>query len=103
MRLFGLYLFMLVGLPLVMTILHVANLPDDTKQQLTETAKTLTGHIYTVRIDCNTGSDEHIVRVHGRSKEEARNKIQDRLERCDVEVLETSKDPIWKEALRSAY
>ncbi len=101
MKLIGLYLFMLFGLPLIMTIVHVTNLPDNEKLELTEAAKTLNGRIYTIRIECNKGRNDHIVRVYGQSREEARNKIHDRLERCDVEVLETSKDLIWKEALRS--
>jgi hypothetical protein len=104
MKLFSYYfIFLLVGLPLIMTIVHMANLPAEAKLELTETAKTLNGRIYSVRIDCNTGGDDHIVRIHGRSKEEARHKIQDQVERCDVEVLETVSGPIWKEVLRSVF
>jgi hypothetical protein len=98
----GLPLGIFVGLPLVMFAVHMATLSEGEKQDLTEAAKDLNGRIYTARIVCGRGRKPHLVRVHGRSRDDARQKIESQVRRCDVEMLETESDPIWQEALRSA-
>ncbi len=98
--LYGFFLF--VGLPLIMFSVHVATLPEEKKQELSEAAKDLNGRIYTARITCGRGRSEHVMRVHGRSRDDAKRKVEAQLQRCDVEMLETESAPIWQEALRSA-
>lgn len=102
MKYVALYLVMLfVGLPLAMSAIHLVTLPEDDRHDLAEAAKDLNGRIYQARISCNARHDAHVMRVHGRDREDARRKLQDRLPRCDVELLEGESDPIWKEAIRS--
>ncbi len=98
--LYGVVLF--VGIPLVMLSTHIATLPDDAKEDLVETAKDLNGRIYTARISCGRGSQDHIIRVHGRSREDARNSLEEQLRKCSVEILEGESEPIWQKALREA-
>ena len=95
--------FLFVGLPLVMFFVHLATMPDDARQDLAEAAKELNGRIYTARIDCGRGRREHVVRVHGRTRDDARRKIEARVPRCDVEMMKNASAPIWQEALRSTY
>ena len=97
--LYGFFLF--VGLPLVMFLGHIATLPEEAKQDLAEAGRELNGRIYTARITCNRGR-EHVMRVHGRSRADARRKIEAQVRRCTVEILETASGPIWQKALRSA-
>lgn len=82
---------------------HIATLPENAQQELSEVAKDLNGHIYTARISCGRGSSDHIMRVHGRSREDALSKIEAQLRRCDVEILEAEGAPVWQRALRSAF
>lgn len=82
---------------------HIATLPDDAKQELTEATKDLNGRIYTARILCGRGRRDHVVRVHGRSRDDARRKIKAQVRQYEVEVSETASAPIWQKALRSAY
>lgn len=99
-----LYLFFLFfGLPLAVFAMNIATLSDDAKQDLTEAAKDLNGRIYTARINCKRSRNDHFVRVHGRSPDDARRKIQTQVRQCDVEILETASEPIWQKALRSVF
>lgn len=100
---YGCILF--VGLPLVLFSTHVATLPEDAKTDLSEAAKDFNGRIYNARIICRggRGEREHVMRVHGRSREDARQKIERQLKRCNVEILDGESAPIWQEALRSIY
>jgi hypothetical protein len=95
--------FLLVGLPLIMFIVHIATLPNDAKRDLTDSAKDFNGRIYTARIDCKRGRGDHFVRVHGRNRDDARRKIQGQVRRCDVELIKTASDSVWQKTLRSAY
>ena len=101
MKYLVLYLFILfVGLPMVMLGTHVATLPDGEKQALEEAGRDLNGRIYKARIHCPRSDQEHVMRVHGRSRDEARRKVQQQLRHCDVEMLDGASAPIWQEALR---
>ena len=103
MKYLVLYLFILfVGLPMVMLGTHVATLSDGEKQALEEAGRDLNGRIYKARIYCPRSDQEHVMRVHGRSRDEARRKVEQQLRNCDVEMLDGASAPIWQEALRGA-
>lgn len=95
--------FLFIGLPTIMLTAHLATLSETEKQGLTEAAKDMKGRIYRVRIDCGRTGNDHVMRVHGRSRDDARRKIEARLSNCNVEMLEGESAPIWQEAIRSAY
>lgn len=98
------YLFLLfVGLPMVMFGTHLATLPDEQRQELNEAAKDLNGRIYKARITCSRSSEPHVMRVHGRTRDDARRKIQRQLRNCDVEILEGASAPIWQKAIRDSF
>lgn len=92
-----------IGLPLVMMTGHIATMPEDEKEALVEAGKDIAGNIYRARIDCGSHSEPQVMRVHGRSAEDARGKIEAQLRRCSVEILEGETVPLWQEAIRSAY
>lgn len=102
MKFFSLFrLFLLMGLPLIGFTVHMATLSDEDKHGLSEAAKDLDGRIYRVRIDCQRGIEPHIMRVHGRSPDAAKSKVQAQLPRCDVVLLDGASEPIWQKALRT--
>lgn len=92
-----------IGLPLIMFSNHMATLSDEEKQGLSEAVKDMKGRIYQARISCNEHTPDHVMRIHGRDRDGALSKLQDRLPDCDVEILEGSSDPIWKKALRETF
>lgn len=94
--------FLFIGLPVLMFVGHIATLPNDERQQLSEVVEDLKGHIYTARIDCK-GGGEHVLRVHGRSRDDALSKLEAKARRCDVEIIDVDSEAIWKKALRSAF
>ena len=103
MKYFAFYLFALfVGLPMVMFGAHIATLPEEDRRDLNETVKDLNGRIYKARITCPRSGSDHVMRVHGRSREEARRKVAGQLRNCDVEMLDGASAPIWREAVREA-
>ncbi len=98
------YLFVLfVGLPAVMFGAHIATMPDEDRQKLGEAAKDLNGRIYRARIYCPRSKSEHVMRVHGRTRDDARRKVQRQLQNCDVELLDGASAPIWQKAVREAF
>ena len=104
MKHFVLYLLLLcVGLPIVMFGAHVATLPEDARRDLKEAGEDRNGRIYNARIYCPRSDREHVMRVHGRSREEARRKVAGQLRNCDVEMLDGASAPIWQEAVREAF
>ncbi len=104
MKYIALYLFLLfIGLPMVMFGTHLATMPDADRQKLRETAKDLNGRIYRARIYCPRSKNEHVMRVHGRTRDDARRKVQRQLQNCDVEILEGASAPIWQKAVRDAF
>ena len=103
MKYFVLYgFFLFVGLPLIMLSVHIATLAEDDKQKLSEAAKDLNGRLYTARITCGRSGQDHVMRVHGRSRDDARRKIESQFRRCRVEMLDGESAPIWQKALREA-
>ena len=99
--LYGCFLF--IGLPMIIFSVHLATLPEEAKHGLAEAAKDFNGRIYTARISCGRGRQDHVMRVHGRTRDDARRKITAQLRTCNVEILETASAPIWQKALRSAF
>ena len=104
MKYFIVYLFLLfVGLPVVMFSTYLVTLPNEARHELNEAAKDLNGRIYKARIYCPRSRSEHVMRVHGRSRDDARRKVANQLPRCDVEILDGASAPIWREAVREAF
>ena len=98
--LYGLFLF--VGLPVIMTSVHLSTLDEPERRELSEGVRDLNRRIYTARIICD-GQPDHVMKVSGRTRESARRRLQDQLQRCNVVLEPGQSAPIWQEAIRPTY